>query len=440
MKQLSWPHWLRGTLLGLISICTSSAAIAAQPEADFVDGIAAVVNDDLVSWVELDQEVRRIKIKASKSTTNLPPDVVIAKQALEQLILQKLQLAEAARLGIKVDDAALNAAIENIAQRNRLTVDELREALPAEGLSFEAYREDLRQQILLSRLQTREVLNRIQITKAEVDDYLAKEGTARSERSAYRISHILLATPEGATSSDIAAVRSKAEKLAERLKSGDDFKAAAIAYSDGRQALEGGDLGWLDAAQVPSLFEPEVTQMERGEIRGPLQTSSGMHIIKLEDYKGLDRNIVDQTHARHILIRTNELTSDEDARNRLVLLRERVEHGEDFEALARSHSDDKTSALKGGDLGWVNPGDLVPQFEEEMNALPLNGISQPFRTQFGWHVVQVLERRSHDATDEARREDARVALRNRKADEALELYLRKLRDEAYVEIRLTEGG
>jgi peptidyl-prolyl cis-trans isomerase SurA len=430
-RRGAWYDLLaRGCAAWLAMLLAAAPAMAAE----FVDGIVAVVNEDLVAWSELEQQVLQIKAKAAEGDTRVPPDAVLARQALEQLILQKLQLAEAERLGIQVDDAAIDAAIANIAARNQLTVAQLREVLPSEGLSFEGYREDLRSQILISRLQSREVYNRIQISKSEVDDYLAKQGSA--ERSAYHILHILLATPEGATSDQIGQVRARAEQLVQELRAGDDFRTAAMAYSDGRQALDGGDLGWMDAGQVPSLFEQQLAEMARGEIRGPIASSSGMHIIKLEDYRGAEREIVRQTEARHILIRTDELTSDTDARTRLEQLRDRIEAGEDFAALARSNSDDRTSALKGGDLGWVSPGDLVPAFEETMDALPIGAISEPFRTQFGWHIVQVQDRRDYDATDEARREAAQIALRNRKASEAVELYLRKLRDQAYVDIRL----
>ncbi|HIE54178.1 MAG TPA: molecular chaperone SurA, partial [Chromatiaceae bacterium] len=302
-------------------------------------------------------------------------------------------------------------------------------------MSMEAYRKQLREEIILQRLHNREVVGRIQVSKAEVDSYLASAEQNPAGRTAYRLRHILIATPEGASSEQIAKARQKAEEIVARARKGENFAALASRYSSGRQALEGGDLGWLEAGQVPTLFATEVTSMEKGEVRGPLQASSGFHIIKLEDYKGGERNLVQQTHARHILIRTDEITSDQDARTRLEQLYQRIKGGEDFAALARAHSDDKATAIKGGDLGWVNPGDLVPAFEEAMNELEIGQLSRPFRTQFGWHIVQVLDRRQKDITDESKRDKAKLAIRQRKAEQALQLYLRKLRDQAFVEVR-----
>jgi peptidyl-prolyl cis-trans isomerase SurA len=364
------------------------------------------------------------------------PEQEIRKQALERIILRKLQLQEAKKLGIAVDDQTLQQAILSIAERNGLTPAEMEQALTEEGLSPEAYREQLREEITLQRLRNREVVGRIQVTKAEVDNYLAHARQGKGGRTAYRLRHILIATPEGASSEEIAAARKRAEAIVAQLKEGEDFAALAGRYSQGRQSLEGGDLGWLEADQVPTLFAGEVATMEKGEVRGPFQASSGFHIIKLEDYKGGERNIIKQTHARHILKRTDEVTSDQDARTRLEQLYQRIEGGEDFAALARAHSDDKASAIKGGDLGWVNPGSLVPKFEEVMDSLEIGQLSKPFRTQFGWHIVQVLERREKDVTSELQRDKARLAIRNRKAEEALQLYLRKLRDQAFVETRL----
>ncbi len=411
----------------------------AAAETELLDRIVAVVNDDVVVQSELDEEIRDVEKKlAQVGAPDIPADE-IRKQALERLILEKLQLAEAKKIGATVDDETLLLAMNNIAKQNGLSLDELAAALREQGMSMEEYREELRKEITLQRLRNREVISRIQVTKAEVDNYLAHAEENPGGRDAYHLRHILIATPDGASSEEIAAARQQAEDIIQRLNNGEDFAALASRYSAGQQALEGGDLGWLEAGQVPTLFIKDLATMEKGEVRGPYQAASGFHIIKLEDYKGGDKNIIRQTHARHILIRTDELTSDQDAKNRLDQLYQRIKGGEDFATLARAHSDDKASAIKGGDLGWVNPGDLVPKFEEVMDSLPINGLSEPFRTQFGWHIVQVLERRDHDATEEVKRDKAKLALRKRKADEALQLYLRKLRDQAFVEIRLDDN-
>ena len=405
-------------------------------ERELLDRIVAVVNDDVVLQSEFDRELAEIRRKLEQLGATGIPDEEVRKQALERLILRKLQLQEAERLGITADDQTLQQALLAIARRNGLTPAEMEEAMKAEGISPEAFRAQLREEITLQRLRSREVINRIQVTKAEVDNYLANQAQQGDNSVSYRIRHILIATPEGASSEEIAQARRKAEEIVARLKKGEDFATLASRYSQGQQALKGGDLGWLPAGQVPTLFAQEVLSMNKGDIRGPLQASSGFHIIKLEDIQGSKTKIVRQTHARHILVRTDEITSDREARIRLEQLYQRIQGGEDFAALARAHSDDKASALKGGDLGWVTPGDLVPKFEEVMNSLEIGQLSQPFRTQFGWHIVQVLERREKDVTTESKRDEARLAIRKRKSEEALQLYLRKLRDQAFVETRL----
>ncbi|WP_456405001.1 peptidylprolyl isomerase [Thiolapillus sp.] len=418
---------------GFFSLTTAACA------EDLMDRIVAIVNDDVVLHSELQQEADAIRSKLAQAGAPDLPESELEEQALERLIVHKLQMAEAKKLGVSVDDETLLKAMNNIAAQNGLTLEELAAALEEQGMSMDEYRQELRNEITLQRLRNREVISRIQITKAEVDNYLAHAEENPGGREAYRIRHILIPTPDGASSEDIAKARKQAEQIMQRLQKGEDFAALATRYSAGRQSLEGGDLGWLEAGQVPSLFLKELAEMERGDMRGPFHAASGFHIIKLEDYKGGDRNIIKQTHARHILVRTNELTSDDDARNRLQQLYQRIQGGEDFAALARAHSDDKGSAIKGGDLGWVSPGNLVPKFEEVMDALPKGGLSEPFRTQFGWHIVQVLDRRDFDATDEVKRNKAKIALRKRKADEALQLYLRKLRDQAFVEKRLEDN-
>lgn len=424
-------------LLFLTLSLAAGSALAEEPQ--LLDRIVAVVNDDVVLLSELEEETVRIQQKLQQLGAPDMPKEEMHKQALERLILNKLQLEEAKRLGISVDDRTLQQAMSSIAERNDMSLDELEQALQAEGMTPAQYREDVREEIILQRLRNREVINRINITKAEVDSYLAHAAQNLAGRSAYRVRHILVSTPDGASSAEIAEARSKAQEIVARLKQGEDFAALASRYSQGRQALEGGDLGWIEAGQVPTLFADHVESMERGEIRGPLQASSGFHIIKLEDYKGGDRNVIKQTLARHILIRTDELTSDQDARIRLEQLHQRILGGEDFAALARAHSDDTGSALKGGDLGWVTPGSLVPKFEEVMDDLELGEMSKPFRTEFGWHIVQVLERRTKDVTKTLKRDKAKLAIRNQKAEEALQLYLRKLRDQAFVETRLEDN-
>jgi peptidyl-prolyl cis-trans isomerase SurA len=291
---------------------------------------------------------------------------------------------------------------------------------------------------LITRLKQKEVINRIVITEQDIDNFLAREIGSQRQRAAVHLQHILISTPEGASPEDVQAAKEEAQSVFEELQQGADFGEMAMRISDSRQALEGGDLGWIETNRIPSLFTQLVDELEPGAISEPIRNASGFHIVKLLEVQGGRKLIVNQTNARHILINTNEIVSDREARQRLETLRERILNGESFETLARSHSDDKASAIRGGDLGWTSPGDLVPQFEEQMDALALGEISEPFKTQFGWHIVQPLERRQHDNTEEALRNKARQAIQKQKSEEAIELWLRRLRDEAYVEVMLDE--
>lgn len=429
--------YLRNALWGLLILlaCVPGGAATAADAAQ-LDSIVAIVDDDVIVRSELEQEMARLLAQIDTSQVRLPPQDVLEQQVLERLIVTRLQLQAAEQAGIRVDDQTLAKAIDNIAANNNLTLAELRDAMEADGMSFNSFREQIRQEIVLGRLRNQEVINRISVTDQEIDNFLASEQKSTSGRTEYRLSHIRVSTPEAATPDEIRRAREKAERLVQQLRSGADFAELAMTYSDGHQALEGGDLGWRKTSELPTLFADLVDTMERGDVSDPIESTSGFHIIKLEDYKGGSKTIVRQTHARHILVTTNEITSDSDAQTRLQQLKQRIDNGEDFANLARSHSDDSASAIKGGDLGWVSSGNLVPEFEEQMNPLQPGQISEPFQTRFGWHIVQVLERRDYDNTDAAVRQHAQEAIRERKANEATELWLRRLRDEAYVEIRL----
>lgn len=420
-----------GLLLGL----AQALHAAAQP----LDAIVAVVDDNVVLASELHREMANVREQARRAGQTLPPEAQFERQVLERLVMLKLQLAAAKRAGIEVEPATLDKAVAGVAARNNISVDQLRQALSEQGISFDEYRDQLRREILLSRLRNREILSHIRISDAEIDAYLAQQTGGSGGRESVELRHILVAVPENADAEQRKAAEQKAEQLLDRLKQGEDFATVAQEDSDGRRAQLGGDLGWMPIDQVPSLFAEAARTLQKGQVAGPLQSGSGYHIVQLVDYKGGDRNLVPQTHVRHILITPNELVSSEEARTRLLQLRQRIEGGDDFATLARSHSDDKGSAIQGGDLGWVNPGDLVPRFEEAMNQLKPGELSQPVQTRFGWHLIQVLGRRQHDATDEVRRSQAREALRERKANEATKQYMERLRAEAYVETRLSEA-
>ncbi len=422
------PHLLPALLL-LIAIPQSSAYE--------LDGIVAVVNEDVIVRSELEREITLIMTRIQERGTRLPPPSAIERQVLERMVKTHLQLQSAERLGIKVDESTLARAIGNIAEKNGLSLIELRDTLESEGMDFNSFREDTRERIILARLRTQEVVNRITVTDREVNNFIARNMDQLTERSEVQLQHILVATPENASPEEVQRAKDKAQRLVDKLRGGADFAETSLVYSDGRQALEGGDLGWMKLSQVPSIAAEAAHTLERGELTDPVRSASGYHIFGIRDYKGADRQLITQTQARHILIKTNELVSDNDARSRLEQLRFRLLSGDDFASIARSHSQDTGSAAKGGDLGWVSPGDTVPSFEQQMNNLPVGELSQPFRSPFGWHLLEVVDRREHDNTEAMLKTKARDSIRERKAEEATDLWLRRLRDEAYVEMRMS---
>lgn len=425
-------HWALGLMASLCVVQDTSA--------QSLDSIVAVVNDDVVVQSELDHETALVIPQLQQQGTAVPPPDQLHKQVLERLILKRLQQQRARELGIEVEESALVETMSNIAARNGLTLAELKETLQAGGIRFEDFREDTRMQILTSRLQAQEVSRNIQVTDQEVDRFLERESSTLIPREQVRLQHILIALPENPSPDQVAKAERKAQGLVGKLRAGADFAALAAANSDGRTALQGGDLGWFEMAAVPSLVADLVYTLPKGAVTDPLRSPSGYNIIMMSDVKGGAPENITQTRARHILIRTNELISDDDARTRLSQLRQRILGGDDFSTLARGHSDDTGSALKGGELGWVSPGDTVPEFEEAMQALAPNEVSQPFKSPFGWHIVQVEERRTQDTADELLRLKAREAIQRRKMEEATETWLRQLRDQAYVEVRLDEHG
>ena len=407
------------------------SALPTVAEVEPIDRIVAIVDEDVVVRSELDAELRRVVAALRQRGAPLPPQQSLERQVLERLILHKLQLAKAAKLGISISEDVLAQTIGDIARENKLTLSEFRRVLQEEGVSFTAYRENIREELIIRQLLEREVLKQIRVTDQELQAVTARKSNLTG-RTDYHLQHILIATPEGASSDQLEKARNRAQQLVTEIRQGRDFASAALAESDGQQALEGGDLGWRSGSQLPTIFVDQVDKMQKGEVSDPIQSAIGYHLIKLVDFKGGERHIIDQTLVRHILINTNEVTSNEDARTRLEQLRQRITGGEAFDALARSHSDDKGSAIKGGELGWVTQGDLVPRFENEMAQLAIGQVSQPFQTDFGWHIIQVMDRRKHDNTEDVMKAEIRSAIRKRKFAEESELYLRRLKDEAYI--------
>lgn len=432
MKRRFFPFLLRATLLLAIPF-----APLAQAEVRSLDYIVAVVNEDVITRTELDQRLAMIKDQLAQRDVSLPPEDVLQRQVLDRLLLERLQLQLAERSGIRVDDERVNQVIANIARENQLSPQQFRAVLQRDGFSFTEFRENIRNEIIIAQLRQRQVENRIDVTDQEIDNQLETLRNSQELDQEYRLGHILVAVPEAATPDEIAAAREKAEQLIGQLQEGADFARTAVAHSQGQQALEGGDLGWRKAGQLPGIFAEMVARLEPGELGELVRSASGFHIVKLLERRSGEVHIVPQTQARHILIQPNRIVSDTDARQRLERLRRRlIEGGEDFAALAKQHSEDRGTAEAGGSLGWVGPGQLVPEFEQAMNRLAPGEISQPFRTQFGWHVVQVMARRNQDETEQFQRGRAQEMVRERKLDEALANWVRQLRDEAYVEVRL----
>jgi len=401
-----------------------------------LDKIVAVVNEDVITFTALKNEVQLVVNELQRRRTQMPPTEVLLRQVLERMIMEKLQLQLAERTGIRIDDNTLNATLRRTAAGNGLSLAGLREEVQAGGQSFAGFREELRQQIQIKRLHQRYVNNKVNVTEREIDNFLANQARQGNVRLEYRLLHILIAVPEAASPEIIAEKKDRAEDVLQQLKNGADFKQTAIAYSDSRLALEGGDLGWRSSGELPSLFAEIASKLEVGTSSSILRNASGFHIIQLADKRDGEQSIITQTNSRHILLKTNELRADNEAESRLWQIKERIESGQDFAQLAKAHSDDTTSARQGGDLGWVSPSDMVPEFEEEMLKLNPQEISAPFKSRYGWHIVQVLERREHDNTEQARRSKASRIIRQRKIEEELQTWLRQLRDEAYVENRL----
>jgi len=429
---------MRGPLTAIaLSILFGSSAQAQRLE--LVDRIVAVVNKEVVTASELRERVAFAERELSRQGTPAPERALLERQVLERLILDKAQLQLAADGGLRVDELQLDRAIERIAESNNLTLAAFRQALERDGVQMDRFREEIRRQIVMQRLREREVDERIEVSESEIDLYLEEHKPGGAEAVEYNVAHILLRLPEQASPERIGQARARAEKARDEARAGGDFARLAASYSDAGDALQGGQMGWRAAERLPELFAAALQTMKPGEVSDVLRSPGGFHVLRLLDRRGaVAGRSVRQTRARHILIKTNEVVSETEARRRLSELRERiVTGGADFAAIARVNSAD-VSAAQGGDLGWIYPGDTVPEFERAMDSLKPDEIGQPVKTPFGWHLVQVLERRTGGLPAERLRLVARQALRERKSDEAYQEWLRQLRDRTYVEIRLED--
>ena len=426
MNLLKRPEFLLTLLLALAS--PSWAA----PNA--IDHIVAVVNDEVITRLELSRRYDEVIQSLAQKNTPLPPRPVLEKQLLDRMVTERALQQHARNTGIRVDPVQIERTLQRIAAQNKMELPELKAMLEKEGQSIDRFRDNVRNEILVARARERDVDNKITVGDAEIEGYLQTQAQQNADTE-YNFAQILITIPENASPEQIQMRRARAQEVIDSLAKGADFGQLSASYSDAPNALQGGDSGWRQSGQMPILFADALKVLQPGQVAPLLKSANGFHILKLIDKRGRDVALtVTQTHARHILIKTNEITSESEAKNRLLQLKERLDNGVKFEELARLHSDD-ASASKGGDLGWVNPGDTVPEFEKAMDALQPNQISAPIQSPFGWHIIQVLERRTQDVTQERQKLVARQAIRERKSEEAFQDWVRQLRDAAYVELR-----
>ena len=434
----------RFVLLLLLTLAATQAVAQAQQarpapvRAQSLDRVVAIVNDEAITQYELDDAKRVVLDQLKKQNVAQPSSDVLDRQVLERLITERSLLQYAKENGIKVDDTQVERTIQRIAEDNKMTVDDVRKTLARDNVSYSRYREDIRNEITIQRVREREVDSRITVSDAEVDIYLATLKAQSGGEAEYRLAHILVIVPEQATPDQIEARRRRAEEALRNVKTGGDFSQVAATFSDASDALQGGNLGWRSGARLPTIFADTVRSMKVGDVSPVMRSAAGFHILKLLDKRSRNEPaVVNQTHARHILIRVNEITSESDGKIKIERLKDRLDTGAKFEDLAKLYSEDATAA-KGGDLGWLNPGDVVPAFEDAMNRLATKQVSAPVRTTFGWHLIEVLERRKQDVTADRERVQAQLAIRQRKSDEAFDDWVRQTRDRAYVEVRLDD--
>jgi len=403
-----------------------------------LDRVIAVVNDEALTQWDLREQKRVLLEQLKASNVSAPAADVLDKQVLERLITERALTQFAKETGIRVDDTTVERTILRIAEENKLSPDEFRKVLEKENIPYANYREDIRRQVVMQRLRDREVDSKILVTDAEVDNYLATVASQAGGEREYLLSHIYVTVPEQASADQIETRRRRAEDALAQIKSGKEFAEVAAGFSDAPDATSGGSLGWRTPARLPSIFADSAQKMKPGDVSNVLRSPAGFHIFKVAELRSRDQpTVVDQSHARHILVKVNESTSETEGKIKIERLRERITGGAKFEDLARVNSEDATSA-KGGDLGWISPGDTVPDFDRAMDKLALRELSAPVRTPFGWHLIEVVERRKQDITLERRREQARRALRERKSDEQFQEFVRQTRDRAYVEYKVDE--
>jgi len=425
-------------VLLLLSAATCAGAQENEPRGQLLDRIVAVVNDDVIMQSELESEMQQLRELIAARGTQLPPESIFRRQVLERMINTELQLQFAKRAGIRISDDRVNQAMAEIAQRNNVTLSELPQLMAGDTVNYADFREQVRKEMMAAEAQRRVIDEGIAVSPREVDEYIARQKKT-GEGGEYLVSHILIAVPGEAPPEDIEAARQRTEEIRDKIVAGAPFDEMAATYSDGQQALEGGSLGWRKLPEVPTLFADVIGDMQKGDISRPIRSGSGWHLVHLDDTRGgRERVVATETHARHILLKPNALRDDAATKRLAQELAERLRAGEDFAALAREHSEDPVSAAQGGDLGWQPPGVFVPRFQEILDGLQPNEVSDPFQSQFGIHVAQVLARRDTDFTENVAKNLAYQTIKRRKSEEQFPLWLQKQRDEAHIDIRLED--
>ena len=422
---------LKRTLIAAL-VLGSSLAIADDVK---LDGIAAIVNNDIILQSEIDNEYRFVQRQAAEAGQQLPAQSVMRERILDKLILTKVQMQEAQKRGIRVDDDTLNRALTSIARNNGMDLAGFRQALSREGIEYSVFRTNIREELTLSRLRGQEVDAKVQVSGRELDDFIKRNQSNERANADFYLRHLLVAVPEGADPEQINAAEQRVVALRNRLLTGADFGDLARTESDGNEALQGGVVGWRKARELPEVFASTVMRMEKGQISQPIRTGNGFHLIQVEDLREAEASAVQETRARHILVRVNPGDDPAVARQKLIEARQRIEAGEDFAALAAELSEDPGSQNNGGELPWFRSGEMVPQFEDVAGAIPIGMVSEPFRSNFGWHLLEVLERRDYTADPAAQRAEAETQLKKARSEQDFELWLRRLRADAYVEVR-----
>lgn len=425
-------------LLFVASFLASSGVRAQETLSNtgvLLDRIVAVVNDGVILQSQMDSKVDLVAGQLRDQNTALPPRQVLESQVLEQLITQEVQLQRARRLGVRVPDAMLNSTLQRVAQRNGISLSDLPRAMAAQGIDYRQYREDMRNEMILDSLRQRDVVARISVSEREIARFLGKQESSAGDQIDYELSHLLISVESTATPEQVAEAGERVEQLYQRLVAGEDFAQLAVEYSEGQNALDGGDLGWRKGAQLPPVFFDAIDDLQPGEFTDPIRSPSGFHLLKLNDVRGAEKIIVLQTRVSHILLQPNEVLDETAVEQKLLQLRGRIEDGEEFTDVAHIESEDPGSAPLGGDLGWTSPGTFVPVFEDQLARLEPGQMSMPFRTEFGWHLVLLVDRQERDTTEEVKRQRAIQAIRASKQEQETEIWLRELRDEAYVEVR-----